>query len=92
MASNFNITINKKGDSVHLELSGDFDGTSAWELFNRVKETNRAPGKIFIHTSGLCTVYPFGAGVFRKNLKSIFGKSMLPTLIGDKGNELDPAI
>ena len=92
MARNFNMIINKKSDNLHLKLFGDFDGTSAWELLNTVKENNHSPKKVFIHTSGLCTVYPFGVAVFRKNLKAIFGKSMLLILIGDKAKELDPEI
>lgn len=40
MARNFNMIINKNSDNLHLKLSGDFDGTSAWERLNTVKENN----------------------------------------------------
>lgn len=38
MASNFQIFSFKTNDSLHLKLSGDFDGSSAHELINTLTE------------------------------------------------------
>jgi len=70
MASNFKLFLHETRDSLHVELFGDFDGTSAFELFNILQD--RAPGsyQVFIDTEGLNTVYPFGRDVFQKNMNS----------------------
>ena len=38
MASNFQIFSYKTKDSLHLKLAGDFDGSSAHELINKLLE------------------------------------------------------
>ena len=38
MASNFRILKHQNGDNLHLKLAGNFDGTSAWEVFNTLKK------------------------------------------------------
>jgi len=38
MAANFQIVSYKTRDSLHLKLNGDFDGTSAYELINTIKD------------------------------------------------------
>ncbi len=34
MAANFRIAIHRNDDNLHLQVIGDFDGSSAWELIN----------------------------------------------------------
>jgi len=67
MASNFKISLNKNNNSLHLNLTGDFDGSSAFELVNTLKEHNGNGAKIFINTGGLSCLHPFGLDVFQKN-------------------------
>ncbi len=67
MASNFKISLNKNNDSLHLNLMGDFDGSSAFELINTLKKHNGNGAKIFINTGGLSSLHPFGLDVFQKN-------------------------
>ena len=38
MASNFRLFLHETGDSLHLKLYGDFDGSSAHELINALKK------------------------------------------------------
>ena len=38
MAANFRILVHKNNKIIHLKLSGDFDGTSAYELINLLKK------------------------------------------------------
>ena len=69
MASNFQITSNRLEDSIHLNLYGDFDGSSAHELLNLLKNNSDDTLKIYIQTDGLKHIYPFGLNTFFK----IFG-------------------
>jgi hypothetical protein len=57
MASNFQISSNRTGDSLHLELSGDFDGTSAHELLYFLEKYNREISVTYIHTGDLRQIY-----------------------------------
>ena len=74
MAPNFRIIASKNGNVFHLELIGDFDGTSAFELINVLKECPADNSKIFIHSGGLKNVSPFGEDLFFKMLAPINGR------------------
>ena len=67
MAANFQILSYKTRDSLHLKLNGDFDGTSAYELINTIKDHGSNFYQIFIDTNNLRTIYAFGRNVFQKN-------------------------
>ncbi len=67
MASNFRITSRRKGRSLYLTISGDFDGTSAMELIYTLKDINGIAETIYIETEGLSKVFPFGLEVFQKH-------------------------
>ena len=71
MASNFRIFRHQNGDNLHLKLAGNFDGSSAWEVFNALKGNCRKVSKIFIHCSSLKNIDPFGQDVFRENMKTL---------------------
>ena len=61
MASNFQIYRHRTRDSLHLKLEGDFDGSSAHELINALKEdgagfyqvaqADRAHGDLRLHAA-----------------------------------------
>lgn len=70
MALNFQICFHTRKDDLKIELGGDFDGSSAFELLNLLKERGPKYHRIQIDTSDLKTVYPFGRDVFEKKLKS----------------------
>ena len=66
MASNFKIQIHKNSDNIHLNLIGFFDGNSAFELINILNDKCKDAQKVFIHTSKISDIHPFGRGVFLK--------------------------
>ena len=68
MAQNFKISIHRKIDNLSIRLMGDFDGNSAWELINAIRENLNNSKFIQIDTSKLKKVYPFGREVFKSNL------------------------
>ena len=48
MASNFHVFSYKTRDTLHLRLSGDFDGTSAFQLLKTLKKQKAGFDQIFI--------------------------------------------
>ncbi len=53
MASNFKIFPHRNNCSLQLQLAGDFNGSSAFELINVLKEHYGKVGKVVINTSSL---------------------------------------
>ncbi len=71
MALNFKIIINRTNDNLHIHLMGDFDGSSAFELINAIKENLNNSKCVKIDTCKLKKVYPFGQEVFNHNLINV---------------------
>ena len=71
MAHNFKMNIHRTNDKLYIRLMGDFDGSSAWELINAIKENLNNSKFIQIYTGKLKEVYPFGREVFKYHLLSI---------------------
>ena len=90
MACNFKIIVHKNSDSLHLKLAGDFDGTSALKLINSLKTRKNRASKIFIHTSSLTDIYPFGKNVFENGLDSLEGQMFSLVFTGEKAKQLIP--
>jgi len=68
MANNFKFLSNRVTDRIRLKLYGDFDGSSACELINVLKNYRSGFNQIFIDTNNLNTLHPFGMDVFKTNL------------------------
>jgi len=88
MASNFHIFSYKTRDSLHLKLTGDFDGTSAYELLETLKEYGSIFYQIFIDTHDLKTVHSFGREVFQKKFGTFKQKFNNCIFIGENGRIL----
>ena len=71
MACNFRILLHQNSESLHLNLTGDFDDSSAHELLNTITRYSRKTNRVFIHTGGLKDVHPFGKAVVRDHLPEI---------------------
>jgi hypothetical protein len=70
MAANFEITIDKNCDGYGLNLKGDFDATSAYELIYAIKRLPEEARMINVFTNGLRSIHPFGLDVFHKFIQS----------------------
>ena len=90
MATNFNILIHRNSDCLHLKLTGDFDGSSAWELINAMKTNNNRVQKIFVHTNCLKNIYPFGRDTFQKNLCDLRGYPNRIIFTGENAEQIAP--
>jgi len=60
MANNFKFLAIRIKDRIRLNLYGDFDGSSAWELLNILKNCSYGSYHIRIDTNNLSTIHPFG--------------------------------
>ena len=88
MAINFKILQHKTKDSVHLTLNGDFDGTSAHELINKLNSYDTDARQVFINTNGLTSVHPFGQAVLYLNLPAMRHRSRSIVFLGDHRRRL----
>jgi len=90
MASNFQIVVVRKRDSVHLTLVGDFDGSSACELIETVKDNAVGLQRVLIYTSGLMTIYPFGLHVFEKKFSDLKRSPFQLLFTGEHAQKIAP--
>ena len=88
MATNFRINIYRNNSALHLNLIGDFDGTSAHEVLNVLEKHFHDISKIFIHTDYLSHIHPFGRDIFRKKLSVIDCRSARLEFIGENASQL----
>ena len=71
MASNFQLFSHRSGNSLHLQLYGDFDGDSAHQLINALNKNGKNILNVFIDTNDLNKVRRFGLSVFEKKLRTL---------------------
>ena len=71
MAHNFKIFMHQTTDNLNIDLLGDFDGSSAFELINLLKDNLNSAKRIFIDTNNLKKIYPFGREVFNRNFSKL---------------------
>ena len=67
MANNFKILKHRINGDLYLQLVGDFDGSSAFELANMLNESLDNKTRISINTNHLKKIFPFGQQVFSQN-------------------------
>jgi anti-anti-sigma regulatory factor len=87
MALSFRIVMHENSEHLHLSLLGDFDGSSAFELLEVLKNRAHAVQKVLIHTSGLEEVHPFGVGVFEKRANELKKDLRKIHFTGDKAKQ-----
>ena len=65
MAANFRVyTKELSNRSMAIQLFGDFDASSAFELINALDQSVKTSSKVAIDTNGLKTINAFGVDVF----------------------------
>ncbi|MBU3947723.1 MAG: hypothetical protein KJ882_09445 [Proteobacteria bacterium] len=89
MASNFKIITSQSKGSLHIDLIGEFDGFSAIELIEILKDNCANVKNIFIDTSSLFLIHPVALDIFQKECLS--NNSFQDLLfIGKYGNIMEP--
>jgi hypothetical protein len=90
MAHNFKININRTTDNLYIRLKGDFDGSSAFELFNTLKDNLNSTKCILVDTHKLKAVYQFGREVFYCNFSKIKNQRIRIRFVGPDALHLAP--
>ena len=90
MATNFRISVHKNAEDLDLKLIGAFDGTSAYKLLHALAKYGPHTSRIFIDTSCLKEINPFGLQVFRDNLDLLKGAHLELIFVGEHALELAP--
>ncbi len=90
MARNFKIHTHRNGDNMHLDLMGDFDGSSAYELVELLKNRGHKNSRVYIHTNALKEIHPFGRNVFLSNFDSLSDNYGNVLFTGEHAEELSP--
>ncbi len=89
MESNFKIITRQRQCSLQIDLIGEFDGFSAKELIDVLKENRDKFKNVFINTSDLFLIHPLALSVFHKKcLLNDFLQDLL--FIGKHGNKMEP--
>lgn len=66
MASNFTIQQRRREGGLHINLIGDFDGTSAYELKHCLQKALDREPRVIVHTDKLANMPAFGREMFQK--------------------------
>ena len=90
MASNFKISVRQDGDGLNLVMQGDFDGTSACELLDVLKNKCNGIDRVFIDTSGLNEIHPFGQDTFQNNLYVLKSQPIRFIFTGKNATQIAP--
>ena len=90
MAANFKIHVHKNRNDLDLRLFGDFDGTSACELLNVLKEQGHRAARISIDTKGLKGIAPFGVDTFQNSLYLVKDRAICLVFTGEHAGRISP--
>ncbi len=71
MARNFKIQTRHNHRALHLQLTGDFDGSSACELLSALEDCLDTANRVYVHTKTLHEIHMFGRMVFEKGFSRI---------------------
>jgi hypothetical protein len=69
---------------------GDFDGSSAHELLETIRDHEGHMHRVFIHTDCLREIHPFGKAVFHNNFQELNKSDTKFIFTGENGNTLAP--
>jgi hypothetical protein len=90
MSTNFQVAFKTHNGNLHVHPSGDFDGSSAFQLIRLLDQKYDGKGEVVIDTRKLRNVFPFGSNTFQGNLNlSRIPKDRL-SFSGEKGYDLAP--
>jgi anti-anti-sigma regulatory factor len=90
MAKNFRVLVHRSSPSLHLKPVGDLDGSSAHVLLNTLKDNMHGVSRVFVHTSSLKNIDPFGRNMFQSGLDSLGRRGTQIIFTGENASKLAP--
>jgi hypothetical protein len=82
MPAKFHLSSCLTKNILRLQLRGEFDGSAACELINKIEEDGSGASKILVDTTELRCVHPFGKTVFQNRIGPLSRKLFVLTFIG----------
>jgi hypothetical protein len=89
MSLRFELASHRTKDILHLQLMGEFDGSSACELVNKIMEKGSGASQILVDTSKVLNVHPFGKLVLQNKLSQVSRKLIGLTFTGKHRNQFE---
>jgi len=89
MPQKFELSSHRTKDILHLQLMGEFDGSSACELLNKIKEKGSGTSQVLVDTSKVQSVHPFGKMVLQIRLSHVSRKLIGLTFTGKHRNQFE---
>ncbi|VBB47802.1 conserved hypothetical protein [uncultured Desulfatiglans sp.] len=90
MDNRFHIGIHRNSENLHLRLEGDFDKNSACELLHTLQRLGCGSRQVFIHTTCLGHIDPFGRDLFLHHLGDINTRSLNLRFTGEYAAQIAP--
>ena len=90
MSARMGIFYEKAGKTIHIQLTGIFDGTSAEELLSAINRNSQAAKKIVIHTNSLQSIHPYGQVLFTHKYPFLKKDSVKMIITGKNRDKMIP--
>jgi hypothetical protein len=90
MAANFRISARRKGRDMEINLAGDFDGTSAYELLHFLNKNCSSCDRVIIKSDLLKKIYTFGQDIFQNNLSLLNSQHIQIVFTGKNADKIVP--
>lgn len=89
MSPKFELSSHRTNDILHLQLMGEFDGSSACELVKKIREEGSGASQILVDTTKVQTVHPFGKMVLQNSFGQVSRKLIGLTFTGKHKNQFE---
>jgi hypothetical protein len=73
---------------MHLKLIGDFDGSSAYQLVDKLKECCVKSDHVVIDTNYLRDIHPFGLNILSYHMLTLKGLLSNITFVGEHADRM----
>ena len=88
--SDFNILVNRTGESLHLNLLGEFDRNSAGKVIGAIKSNQLGIRRVFLHTNGLSKLRTANPRELLGQIPALVNGSIKIFFTGEYSPELTP--
>jgi len=88
MGSYFRMSVRRRKKILHLRLIGDFDGSSAYQLVDKLKEYCIKSDHVFINTDALREIHTFGINILSYHMLKLKGPLSNITFVGENAERM----
>jgi anti-anti-sigma regulatory factor len=82
MSPKFELSGHRTNNILHLQLAGEFDGSSACELVQKIIQEGSGTSQVLVDTSEVRAIHPFGKTVLQNHLGQVTRKAIDLTFTG----------